>query len=84
MRRLRDVFTPVILDAQMLNQAIGAGFGDFEDAIQYHSALRAEADTLITRNVSDYPRSKLLIVTPSEFLAARAANCSSTPASRRR
>ena len=26
---LRDVFTPVALDAQMINQALGAGIGDF-------------------------------------------------------
>jgi hypothetical protein len=69
---VRDVFTPIALDVQMINQAIGAGFRDFEDAIQYHSALRADAECLITRNVSDFPKSNLLVLSPGEFLAARA------------
>jgi hypothetical protein len=43
---------------------------DFEDAIQYFSALRAEAKCLISRNPDHFPRSELSILTPAEFLAA--------------
>ena len=67
---LRDVFEPVTLDSQVLNQAISAGFADFEDAIQYHSALRADAKCLITRNVGHFPKSAIPVMTPVEFLAA--------------
>jgi predicted nucleic acid-binding protein len=70
---LRKVFTPVTLDAQLIHQALGAGISDFEDAIQFHSALRANAQCLITRNAGHFPKSNLLILSPSEFLAARAA-----------
>jgi predicted nucleic acid-binding protein len=70
---LRKVFTPVALDAQLIHQALGAGFADFEDAIQFHSALRAGAQCLITRNVNHFPRSGLIVLTPREFLAAHAA-----------
>ena len=38
---LRDIFTLVPLDVQIANQAIDAGIKDFEDAIQFFSALRA-------------------------------------------
>ena len=67
---LRDVFTPVVLDGQILNQAIAAGFKDFEDAIQYHSALHAGAACIISRNPSDFPEGDIPAVTPAEFLAA--------------
>lgn len=70
---MRDVFTPVALDAQIVGQAIGAGFNDFEDAIQYHSALRADAECIITRNGSHFPMSGLNVLTPKEFLATYAA-----------
>jgi predicted nucleic acid-binding protein len=70
MTAMRDIFSPVALDAQLLNQAIGAGFGDFEDAIQYHSAVRAGAKYFLTRNVNHFPKSPLPIITPAEFLAA--------------
>ncbi len=67
---LRDVFTPVALDGQVLNQAIDAGFGDFEDAIQYHSALHADASCIISRNPDHFPQSGLSVLTPAEFMAA--------------
>ncbi len=66
---LRDTFVPVACDQQVLSQAIDAGMKDFEDAIQYFSAVRAEATALVTRNPGHFPRSDLAIVTPAEFLA---------------
>ncbi|MCL2640990.1 MAG: PIN domain-containing protein [Phycisphaerales bacterium] len=67
---LQGVFHPVTLDTQMISQAIGSNMSDFEDAIQFHSAVRAKADFLITRNVSHFPKSTIppLVVTPKEFL----------------
>jgi predicted nucleic acid-binding protein len=66
---LRDTFTPVALDGQILIQAMDARFSDFEDAIQYFSALRADAVCLITRNPGHFPRSDLLVLSPADFLA---------------
>ena len=66
---LRDIFSLVPLDAQIMNQAIDADLRDFEDAIQFFSALRAGATTLITRNPSDFPRQDIAIQTPTAFLA---------------
>lgn len=71
---LRDIFTPVILDGQIINQAIDARFNDFEDAIQFHSALRAGAEFLITRNPADFPNSGPSILSPKEFLANHRSN----------
>jgi len=68
MRLLRDVFDSVAPDSKVINQAIDSQFGDFEDAVQFHSATRAKAQFLITRNPRDFPRSKLPVVTPEEFL----------------
>ena len=66
---LRDIFALVPLDAQITNQALDSEIGDFEDAIQFFSALRAGATTLITRNSKDFPGRDIVIQTPSEFLA---------------
>jgi len=73
MTMLRGTFMPVSFDEQILNQAMDAGFSDFEDAIQYYSALRAEAACLLTRNANDFPASPALpVLAPGEFLAAHA------------
>jgi predicted nucleic acid-binding protein len=67
---LRDTFTPVLCDDLILNQAMDAGFDDFEDAVQYFSALRAETTCVVSRNPEHFPRSELAVLTPTEFLAA--------------
>jgi predicted nucleic acid-binding protein len=69
MSRMRDIFGLVPLDAQILNQAIDADIRDFEDAIQFFSALRAGATTLVTRNPGHFPSGDVAIQTPAEFLA---------------
>lgn len=66
---LRDIFSLVPLDAQITNQAVDADIEDFEDAIQFFSALRCGAATLVTRNPKDFPRGDVAIQTPVEFLA---------------
>jgi predicted nucleic acid-binding protein len=68
---LRDIFAPVAPDTLILNQAIDSTMDDFEDAIQIHSAIRAGAEFLITRNPGHFAKVKInmAISTPDEFLA---------------
>ncbi len=66
---LRGTFSPVPLDEQILNQAIDSKMNDFEDAIQFFSAVRASANFIITRNNKDFPKSSIPVLTPEEFLA---------------
>jgi len=68
-RLLRATFVPVALDEQLLNQAADSGLRDFEDAVQFFSALRADAACLVTRNPNHFPTGHLPIQTPAEFLA---------------
>jgi predicted nucleic acid-binding protein len=67
---LRDTFTPVALDKQILDQAIDGGFKDREDAIQYFSAIRAGVDCLVSRDARAFPKADLPIMTPHELLTA--------------
>jgi len=71
LRILRDIFIPIAPDAFILNQAIDSTLNDFEDAIQFHSAIRADADCLITRDPGHFKvkGTSLAISTPNEFLA---------------
>ena len=69
MRIMRDTFGLVPLDLQITNQAIDSDIKDFEDAIQFFSALRVGADSLITRNPKDFPTGDVPVQTPTEFLA---------------
>lgn len=68
LKALRDVFESVAPDIKIINQAIDSECDDFEDAIQFHSAVRVSAHFLITRNPDDFPASSVTIITPDEFL----------------
>ena len=65
---LRDTFTPVACTAQILNQAIDADIKDFEDAVQYCSAVSAGADCIVSRDPDHFPRTELPVLPPAEFL----------------
>ncbi len=69
LRCLRDEFNVVDLTSRILNQAMDSEIGDFEDAIQYFSAVHSDADFLITRNPEHFPRKDITVMTPDEFLA---------------
>jgi len=50
-------------------QALKNDFKDFEDSIQYSSALTIkDLDAIITRNVKDYRNSTIAVMTPLNFL----------------
>ncbi len=43
-------------------------FSDFEDGLQYYSAIENEADIIITRNLNDFKSSKLPVITAQTYL----------------
>lgn len=50
-------------------QALKNDFKDFEDSVQYASALTIDGvDAIVTRNVKDYRSSKIAVMTPLHFL----------------
>ena len=58
--------TPI--DSQTIDESIASEFNDFEDAMQYYSALREGADLIITRNKEDYMAAKIPVYEPQEYL----------------
>ena len=50
-------------------QALKNNFTDFEDSVQYSSALTIkDLDVIITRNTKDYRNSSIAVMTPLNFL----------------
>ena len=64
-----DYCTPTRVDADVVRQALGSPFTDFEDALQYFSALSEDADIIVTRNESDFTHSSIPVYNPTQFLA---------------
>jgi len=52
-----------------IKKALSVGFKDFEDAIQYSTALTIKkVEAIITRNVKDYRKSKIAVFTPEIYI----------------
>lgn len=58
--------TPV--DSIIIDKAIASQFSDFEDAMQYFSAIREKADAIITRNSEDFVAAQIEVYEPQQFL----------------
>lgn len=57
------------VDKGVILKAIDSEFSDFEDALQNFSAdSNSSINAIITRNIKDYKKSNLSILTPSMFL----------------
>jgi predicted nucleic acid-binding protein len=69
LEKVRIVFRVAAVDEKVIDLSLASDFRDFEDAVQYYSAVSLKADCLITRNKIDYIASDLSIMTPEEFLA---------------
>ena len=72
LEKVRIVFRVAAVDEKVIDLSLASDFRDFEDAVQYYSAVSTKADCLITRNKTDYVTEDLSIMTPEEFLASLA------------
>jgi predicted nucleic acid-binding protein len=61
-------FTIVALTKEILKQARTIHKKDFEDLIQYFSAIHAGCDLLVTRNKKDFPTLGIRTISPTELL----------------
>lgn len=57
------------LDEVIIEKGLNSKFRDFEDALQYHSALSSNCTILITRNGKDFKEAAIPVMTADEYLA---------------
>lgn len=59
----------LIMDADIIGEALISEFKDFEDALQYQAALKhSSIHSIVTRNVKDYKKSQIGVLTPESFI----------------
>lgn len=69
-KNLCNVFRVSDLNAEkILSAAENEEFLDFEDCLQEECAVEAMVDYIVTRNTSDYKKSRVKVVEPGEFVA---------------
>lgn len=69
MRRFRLLVGVLSLTDRIVDLALNDDlFTDFEDAVQYHSAIENQIDGIITRDLKDFRLSRIPIMTAQDFL----------------
>lgn len=56
------------VNESIIDNALNSDFDDFEDAVQYHVALENKIPVLITRNLKDYKKSTIPVMTAETYL----------------
>ncbi len=56
------------LNDKIIQLALASDFDDFEDAVQYYTALEHNITTLITRDLKDFKKAKINVMTAEEYL----------------
>jgi predicted nucleic acid-binding protein len=67
LRNFKQLVTVLPVDDATIEQALNAGFTDFEDAIQYFSALSADCSALLTRNGRHFRKAAISIFTAEAY-----------------
>ena len=68
LRKFKIISEICALDELIIEKGLNSNFSDFEDSLQYFSALKAECNILITRNERHFKESQIPGMTADEYL----------------
>jgi predicted nucleic acid-binding protein len=75
LRKLRLILKILPLNEKIVGLALDDEiFSDFEDGLQYFTALEDGQDLIITRNLKDFKNSKLPVMTAKQFIEMMQSN----------
>jgi predicted nucleic acid-binding protein len=67
--KFKTIVHVLAVDSKTIDLAVASDFNDFEDAIQYCCAIENNLTTIITRNLKDYKKATIKVVTPETFIS---------------
>jgi len=68
LRKFRILVEVLPCDGKIIDLGLNSSFKDYEDAVQYFTAIESQMDIIITRNLKDFKNSKIPVLTAEEFL----------------
>ena len=68
LRKFKSISKIGSLNEQIIEKSLNSNFTDFEDALQYYSALNADCQIIITRNGKDFKFSEIPVMTAEEYI----------------
>lgn len=69
--KFKTLVTVLDVNDKIIDLAIASDFDDFEDAIQYNTAIENNITVLLTRNLRDFKKSVIQVMNPEMFLTGQ-------------
>ena len=71
LRKFKVLVEVLPMDDKIIDLSLDSEFKDFEDAIQYHSAIENDINIIITRNLKDFKTAKIPVLTAKDYIKLR-------------
>ncbi|HET8838510.1 MAG TPA: PIN domain-containing protein [Flavobacteriaceae bacterium] len=70
LRKFKIISEICKLDEYTIEKGLNSAFRDFEDSLQYFSAVDSNCEIIITRNGKDFKKSLIPVMTAEEYLTS--------------
>lgn len=71
LKTLSTITTTLNVNSKIIQLALNSDFKDFEDTIQYYTAIEGKANIIVTRNLKDFSKSEIPVLTPEDYIKTR-------------
>jgi len=69
LKQLLMITDVLLMDKEVVSNALNSGFNDFEDSLQNFAAMKnGEIDVILTCNLKDYSKSEIGVLTPESYI----------------
>jgi len=68
LRKFKVLVEVLPMDDKIIDLSLDSDFKDFEDAIQYYTALENNLELILTRNLKDFRLSRIPVLTAKDYL----------------
>ena len=70
LRKFKIICEVCEVNEETVEKGLNSNFKDFEDSIQYYTAVQSNCSIIITRNGKDFKNSNIPIMTAEEYLSS--------------
>ncbi|MBE9509599.1 MAG: PIN domain-containing protein [Bacteroidetes bacterium] len=70
LRKFKTISNISGIDELIIEKGLNSSFKDFEDSLQYFSALKSNCSIFITRNAKDFKEADIPVMTAEEYLVS--------------
>ena len=71
LRKFKLLVKVLPMDDKIIDLSLNSDFKDFEDAIQYFTAIENKFEIIVTRNLKDFKPSKIPVMTANDYLTMK-------------